>query len=32
MSLPIILASKILKLDIYLIEPNHVLGRANKFF
>ena len=32
MSLPIVLASKIMKLDIYLIEPNHVLGRANKFF
>ena len=32
MSLPIILASIILKLDIYLIEPNHVLGRANKFY
>ena len=32
MSLPLILASKLLKLDIYLIEPNQVLGRANKFF
>ena len=32
MSLPIILAAKILKLSIYLIEPNQVLGRANKFF
>ncbi len=32
MSLPIILASKMLKLEIYLIEPNQVLGRANKFF
>ena len=32
MSLPLILAGKILKLDIYLIEPNQVLGRANKFF
>ena len=32
MSLPLILAAKFLKLDIYLIEPNQVLGRANKFF
>ena len=32
MSLPLILASKLLNLKIYLIEPNHVLGRANKFF
>ncbi len=32
MSLPIILAAKLLKLNIYLIEPNHVLGRANRFF
>ena len=32
MSLPIILASKLLKLEIYLIEPNQVIGRANKFF
>ena len=32
MSLPLILASKLLRLDIYLIEPNQVLGRANKFF
>ena len=32
MSLPIILAAKILKIEIYLIEPNQVLGRANKFF
>jgi len=32
MSLPIILAAKLLKLDIYLFEPNLVLGRANKFF
>ena len=32
MSLPIILAAKFLKLDIYLIEPNQVLGRSNKFF
>ena len=32
MSLPLILASKLLKLKIYLIEPNQVLGRANKYF
>ena len=32
MSLPVILAARLLKLKIYLIEPNHVLGRANKFF
>ena len=32
MSLPIILAAKFLRKDIYLIEPNQVLGRANKFF
>jgi UDP-N-acetylglucosamine--N-acetylmuramyl-(pentapeptide) pyrophosphoryl-undecaprenol N-acetylglucosamine transferase len=32
MSLPLILASKILGLEIFLIEPNHILGRANKFF
>ncbi len=32
MSLPIILAAKLLKLKIYLIEPNLVLGRANKYF
>tara|TARA_Y100000816_G_scaffold178647_1_gene129088 strand:- start:5894 stop:6958 length:1065 start_codon:yes stop_codon:yes gene_type:complete len=32
MSLPLILASKFLKLNIYLIEPNFVLGRANKYF
>jgi UDP-N-acetylglucosamine--N-acetylmuramyl-(pentapeptide) pyrophosphoryl-undecaprenol N-acetylglucosamine transferase len=32
MSLPIVLAAKILRLEIYLIEPNQVLGRANKFF
>ena len=32
MSLPIILAAKILGIKIYLIEPNQVLGRANKFF
>tara|TARA_B110001452_G_scaffold231649_1_gene208576 strand:+ start:1729 stop:2793 length:1065 start_codon:yes stop_codon:yes gene_type:complete len=32
MSLPLILAARILKLDIYLTEPNQILGRANKFF
>ena len=32
MSLPLVLAGKILNLSIYLIEPNQVLGRANKFF
>ncbi len=32
MSLPIIFAAKLRKVDIYLIEPNQVLGRANKFF
>ena len=32
MSLPIILAAKILKLSIYLIEPNQVLGRSNRYF
>ena len=32
MSLPVIFAAKLLNLKIYLIEPNQVLGRANKFF
>ena len=32
MSLPLILAAKLLKLEIYLIEPNQVLGRANRYF
>ena len=32
MSLPVILAAKLLNLKIYLLEPNLVLGRANKFF
>ncbi len=32
MSLPLILAAKLLKLKIYLLEPNQVLGRANKYF
>ena len=32
MSLPLILAAKLLRLQIYLFEPNLVLGRANKYF
>ena len=32
MSLPLILAAKVLNLKIYLLEPNFVLGRSNKFF
>jgi len=32
MSLPLCLAAKVLSIKIYLIEPNIVLGRANKFF
>jgi len=32
MSLPIILSARLLKIKTYLIEPNQVLGRANKFF
>ena len=32
MSLPLILAAKLLKLKIYLLEPNLVLGRTNKYF
>ena len=32
MSLPIVLAARFLKLEIFLIEPNYILGRANKFF
>jgi UDP-N-acetylglucosamine--N-acetylmuramyl-(pentapeptide) pyrophosphoryl-undecaprenol N-acetylglucosamine transferase len=32
MSLPLILAGKLLGLKIYLLEPNLVLGRANKYF
>ena len=32
MSLPICLAAKILGIEIFLIEPNMVLGRANRFF
>ena len=32
MSLPVILAAKFLKIQIYLIEPNQILGRANRYF
>ena len=32
MSLPVILAGLLLKVEIYLIEPNQVLGRANRYF
>ncbi len=32
MSLPLILAAKLLNLNIYLLEPNLILGRANKYF
>ncbi len=32
MSLPLILSAKLLRLKIYLLEPNFVLGRANKYF
>ncbi len=32
MSLPLILAAKLLNLKVYLLEPNMVLGRANKYF
>ena len=32
MSIPLCLASIILKVDIYLLEPNMVLGRSNKVF
>ena len=32
MSLPLILAARLLKLNIYLIEPNQILGRANRYF
>ena len=32
MSLPLCLAAKLLRIKIFLIEPNMVLGRANKFF
>ena len=32
MSLPLCVAAKILKIKIYLYEPNMILGRANSFF
>ena len=32
MSLPLIFAAQILRLEIFLVEPNQDLGRANKFF
>ena len=32
MSLPLILASKFIGIKIFLLEPNLVLGRANKIF
>ena len=32
MSLPLCLAAKILKIKIFLLEPNMILGRANKLF
>ena len=32
MSLPLILAAKLTGLNIFLVEPNQVLGRANRFF
>jgi UDP-N-acetylglucosamine--N-acetylmuramyl-(pentapeptide) pyrophosphoryl-undecaprenol N-acetylglucosamine transferase len=32
MSLPLCLAAKVLGIKIFLVEPNVVLGRANKFF
>ena len=32
MSLPLCLSAKILKIKIYLFEPNIIIGRANKFF
>ncbi|MDB3886443.1 UDP-N-acetylglucosamine--N-acetylmuramyl-(pentapeptide) pyrophosphoryl-undecaprenol N-acetylglucosamine transferase [Candidatus Pelagibacter sp.] len=32
MSLPLCLAAKILKIKIFLLEPNMIIGRANKFF
>ena len=32
MSVPLILAAKFLMIDIYLIEPNQVLGRSNRYF
>ena len=32
MSLPVVIAGKLLNINIYLVEPNLVLGRANKFY
>ncbi len=32
MSLPVIISARVLKLSIFLIEPNLVLGRGNRFF
>ncbi len=32
MSLPVVISAKILRLSIFLVEPNLVLGRGNKFF
>ena len=32
MSLPVVIAAKLLNLKIYLIEPNLVLGQANRYF
>ena len=32
MSLPVVIGAKILGLKIFLLEPNLVLGRSNKFF
>ncbi len=32
MSIPVIIAAKILKIKIYLLEPNLTLGRSNRFF
>jgi len=32
MSVPIIISAKILRIEIYLLEPNLTLGRSNKFF
>ena len=32
MSLPLCLAAKILNIKIFLLEPNMIIGRANKFF
>jgi len=32
MSLPLCMAARILNIKIYLLEPNMVIGRANKFF